>query len=329
MAHALRMAWLNRSFKLGGGRRATFATASSRAKPIKAILVDGTSTFSGAFHQSPPETTPEVSAERFVQDMVSLQRKVPDCTHFCVFWDSNEKLDRREELPSYKAYRDSYEDNFRARREMVQATSRAFGWAPPPLEGHEADDLIFSAIEAIRKKTQNYSVVICSRDKDVYSMVEPAVNVLPGPTSEIEEAIDDVSIQDKFGIAPSLLLDYRALVGDTVDGVPGVPGVGPKRATTLLQLHGSLQGIFECAAGEGGDLGPGMGKSARSKLLEHQEQALKIRALLAPRLVSVPQVKKFHTEFSFPRPSKKWKNEAEQFCKKEGLVTLGDYIKQM
>lgn len=172
--------------------------------------------------------------------LMTLDKTQPS-TYGAVCFDLGHCTWRCELLPEYKAQRSPMPDELRAQVEPIRCWLQAFGWTLIEEEGREADDLI-AAITAVR---DGRNVRIITQDKDLAQLVvgdEVRLMTSASGGSWEETAPDDVV--EKFGVPPELLGDYLALVGDHVDNIQGIVGVGPKTAARLLVEHGSLAGLL-------------------------------------------------------------------------------------
>jgi 5'-3' exonuclease len=180
----------------------------------------------------------------------------PDATAICLDGKGNW---RKELDKSYKAQRDPLPPVFYAEFDRVKQRLRDDGLLLWQADGFEADDLIATAAElALTGTDPAGEVVIATHDKDMFQLVGQACKVLSLSTFEIRDA---AAVQGKFGVAPSQLGDWLALVGDSSDNVKGAPGIGPKTATKLLQAYGNLAGVFRAAYDLKSDLTPAIRKS--------------------------------------------------------------------
>ncbi|MCX2524235.1 DNA polymerase I [Larsenimonas rhizosphaerae] len=238
---------------------------------IPIVLVDGSSYLYRAFHALPPLTaadgTPTGAVRGVVSMLKSLIRQYPESPMAVVF-DAKGKTFRDEIYPEYKAHRPPMPDDLRPQVEPLHECVRALGLPLLCIEGVEADDVIGTlAFEATR---DGHDVVISTGDKDMAQLVSPHVTLVNTMKNEL---LDEAGVEEKFGIPPRLIIDYLALMGDSVDNIPGVPGVGQKTALSLLTgMNGGLDTIY-------GDLdkvttlGFRGAKTLPKKLTEHRDQA--------------------------------------------------------
>lgn len=150
---------------------------------------------------------------------------------------------RNEIYPAYKANREPAPEDLKQQFATCRALAEAMGLTTLASDRYEADDLI--ATLATRAQEQGQAVVIVSRDKDLAQLLTEK-DRLWDFAGDVWMDIDAVT--QKFGVPPAQMLDYQALVGDTVDNIPGIKGIGPKAAIALLQAFGSLEAIYENVA---------------------------------------------------------------------------------
>lgn len=155
--------------------------------------------------------------------------------------DSKGKTFRHEIDPNYKANRPSPPEDLQAQLPVAIDWIEKMGFKKCSLDGYEADDIIASAVKFAKK--YDMKVRIVTHDKDLYQLIDDGRVVIYDPMKKRE--IDEEGCREKFGIAPNQVRDYLALVGDSADNIPGVRGIGPKGAKTLLDQFESLEGIYE------------------------------------------------------------------------------------
>ena len=211
----------------------------------------------------------------FVNFLIQIREKYePD--YLAVVFDAG--MSQREvEYPAYKATREKMPDDLRDSLPRVRALVEAFHDPVVAVEGYEADDVIGTLARQARER--GVEAVVVSGDKDFYQLVGPGVHLLNpgrgGPTGVAADWVDERNAGEKFGLPPSQVIDYLALIGDSSDNVPGAPGIGPKTAVALLQEFGSVEALLERA-------GEISGKRARESLQENAEQVR-----LSKRLVTI------------------------------------------
>lgn len=170
-----------------------------------------------------------------------LEQQKPE--YLAVSFDTGRTF-RDDLYPEYKATRDKMPDDLRLQLDRIRQVVLAFGIPILEAEGFEADDVLGTI--ARRAAEQGVRVVILSGDRDLLQLVDDLVHVeLAG--QKLSEAIDygSQAVLDKFGVSPGQFVDYKALVGDTSDNIPGVKGIGEKTAVSLLQQYGSLESVYQ------------------------------------------------------------------------------------
>lgn len=212
----------------------------SAAAPL--VLVDGSSYVYRAFHALPMLTTSSGQNTGAVRGVTSMLRRLladyPGSPVAVVF-DAKGKTFRDDIYPEYKANRPPMPDELREQIEPIHEIVKAMGLPYICEPGVEADDVIGTlSREASRK---GLAVVISTGDKDMAQLVDTHTTLVNTMTQTV---MDEAGVQEKFGIPPSLIIDFLALMGDKVDNIPGVPGVGEKTALGLLQGLGSLDDIY-------------------------------------------------------------------------------------
>ena len=235
------------------------------------VLVDGSSYLYRAFHALPPLTTskglPTGAVKGVLNMLKSLRKQYPD-SPFAVVFDAKGGTFRDELFAEYKANRPSMPDELRVQVEPLHASVRALGFPLLCVDNVEADDVIGTL--ARQCAAEHRDVVISTGDKDMAQLVckhVTLVNTMTGSVYDIE------GVRNKFGVGPELIIDYLALMGDKVDNIPGVPGVGEKTALGLLVgVGGGLDVLYANL-----DKVPGLpirgAKTLPAKLEEHRDMA--------------------------------------------------------
>ncbi|MCC5810442.1 MAG: DNA polymerase I [Ectothiorhodospiraceae bacterium] len=242
--------------------------SKSDSKPL--ILVDGSSYLYRAFHALPPLTTSKGQPTGAVRGVASMLRKLladyqPD--RMAVVFDAKGKTFRDELFEQYKAQRPPMPDDLREQVEPLYALIRAMGLPLIVEEGVEADDVIGTL--ARQAAADGMPVVISTGDKDMAQLVDSHITLVNTMSGTV---LDPDGVVEKFGIGPELIIDFLALMGDKIDNIPGVPGVGEKTALGLLQGIGSLDEIYE-NLDRVPDLPIRGARSLAGKLEEHKDQA--------------------------------------------------------
>ena len=214
-------------------------------------LVDGSSYIFRAYHQLPPLTNKHGTPAGAVYGYTAMLWKLADQlnkedgpTHLAVILDKSSKTHRNEMYAEYKANRPPPPEDLVPQFPLIRTATKAFSLPCIEEEGLEADDII--ACYARAAADEGWKVTIVSSDKDLMQLIETRDN---GADVEMYDTMKDKRIRRdeviaKFGVGPEKVGDMLALMGDKVDNIPGVPGVGPKTAATLLEQYGDLEGIL-------------------------------------------------------------------------------------
>lgn len=222
------------------------------------LLVDGSSYLYRAYHALPDLRTRAGEPTGALHGVINMLRRLAGeypSAHRAVVFDARGKTFRDDLYPEYKAHRPTMPEDLAAQIEPIHAAVRALGWPLLMVDGVEADDVIGTL--ASQASARGWQTVISTGDKDLTQLVDDRVlwvNTMSG------EVLDRSAVEAKFGIGPERIVDYLALVGDTVDGVPGVEKCGPKTAVKWLEAHGSLDGVIAHAAEISGVVGENLRK---------------------------------------------------------------------
>ncbi|MBE0488751.1 MAG: DNA polymerase I [Halomonas sp.] len=239
------------------------------ATPI--VLVDGSSYLYRAFHALPPLTTSNGQPTGAIKGVLNMLKRLikdyPDSPMAVVF-DAPGKTFRDELFEAYKAHRPPMPDDLRSQVAPLHACVRALGLPLLCIEGVEADDVIGTL--AHRATEAGRDAVISTGDKDMAQLVNQHITLV---NTMKDETLDGEGVKEKFGLPPELIIDLLALMGDKVDNIPGVPGVGEKTALGLLQgMGGGLETIYADLE-RVKELGFRGAKTLPKKLEEHRDQA--------------------------------------------------------
>lgn len=249
------------------------------------VLVDGSSYLYRAFHALPPLTTskglPTGAVKGVLNMLKSLRKQYPE-SPFAVVFDAKGGTFRDDMYAEYKANRPSMPDDMRLQIEPLHQSVIALGFPLLCVEGVEADDVIGTLARS--SAAADRPVVISTGDKDMAQLVDghiTLVNTMTGSAMDVE------GVKEKFGVAPEQIIDYLALMGDSSDNIPGVPGIGPKTASGLLVgVNGGLKELYEQL-----DIVPTLpirgAKTLPAKLEEHKEMAF-LSYQLATIKIDVP-----------------------------------------
>ncbi|WP_122845374.1 DNA polymerase I [Pseudomonas viridiflava] len=235
------------------------------------VLVDGSSYLYRAFHALPPLATskglPTGAVKGVLNMLKSLRRQYPE-SPFAVVFDAKGGTFRDTLYAEYKANRPSMPDDLRVQVDLLHACVKGLGYPLLCVEGVEADDVIGTLARS--SAAADRPVIISTGDKDMAQLVDGHITLVNTMTGSV---LDIAGVKEKFGVGPEHIIDFLALMGDKVDNIPGVPGVGEKTAVGLLVGVGGglkeLYGNLDAVAG----LPIRGAKTLAAKLEEHREMA--------------------------------------------------------
>ncbi len=217
------------------------------------LLVDGSSYLYRAFHALPDLRNQAGEPTGALYGVLNMLRRLESdykADYKAVVFDAKGKTFRDDWYPEYKAHRPPMPEDLVRQIEPIHAAIKAAGWPLLMIGGVEADDVIGTL--ASNAAVDGVDTLISTGDKDLTQLVAPKVRWYNTMSNEL---LDEAGVAEKFGVAPERIVDYLALVGDPVDGVPGVPKCGPKTAVKWLEQYGSLDGIIAHADEIGGVVG--------------------------------------------------------------------------
>ena len=207
------------------------------------ILVDGSSYLYRAYHAFPPLTNSAgepTGAMYGVLNMLKSLLAQYNPSHVAVVFDAKGKTFRDELFEDYKSHRPPMPDDLRAQTAPLHEMVKAMGLPLLAVSGVEADDVIGTL--ALQAEKEGRAVLISTGDKDMAQLVTPNITLINTMTNTI---LGPEEVEQKFGVPPALIIDYLAMMGDSSDNIPGVPGVGEKTAQALLQGLGGMQAIYD------------------------------------------------------------------------------------
>jgi len=211
-------------------------------------LVDGSSYIFRAYHRLPPLTNRHGQPAGAVYGYTTMLWKLADGlsradgpTHMAVILDASEHTHRNEMYDQYKAHRPPPPEDLVPQFPLIRVATRAFSIPCIEEEGLEADDIIACYVTAA--KAAGWKVTIVSSDKDLMQLIDEDAGIDMLDTMN-DRRIGRSEVLEKFGVPPEKVGDVLALMGDSVDNVPGVPGIGPKTASQLIQTYGDLETVL-------------------------------------------------------------------------------------
>ncbi len=244
----------------------------------------------------------------FANILTSLLDKY-DPKHILMVYDTSAPTFRNEMYEAYKANRAEFPEDLGPQLIKIKEMMNLFGIPQLELDGFEADDLIATLAE--KASEQEIDSYCLTSDKDYYQLVTDHIKILkPATKGGALEVVDYPEVREKFGVRPDQVIDVQALIGDSVDNIPGVKGIGIKTAFPLIEKYDSLEGVYE-------NIDAITSKSVKTKLIEHKEMAF-----LSKQLVTLKR--DCPIEFNFDDYEFKNTNfeELDKFFAHEGFRTL-------
>lgn len=230
------------------------------------LLIDGNNLFYRAYHALPPltdKTGENANAVFGFSNMVLKAIDEVEPSYIACAFDTKAPTFRHVEFEAYKAQRKPPPDDLYPQLPKVKSVLDAFGITYFEKEGYEADDLLASlSMQALRLMTKDkglkqskkgaldvsrssLDVVILSGDRDLLQLVDGDIKVqAPGWNLATTTLFGSAEVEEKYGITPLQMIDYKAMTGDPSDNIPGIAGIGPKTASALLQKYQTLEGIY-------------------------------------------------------------------------------------
>ena len=282
------------------------------------LLVDGSSYLYRAFHAMPDLRNSANEPTGAIQGVLNMLRRLhkdyPSDYSACVF-DAKGKTFRDDIYPEYKANRASMPDDLRPQIEPLHEAIKALGWPLIMIDGVEADDVIGAL--AKQAEREGIKTIISTGDKDITQLVNEhitVVNTMRDAFRRVDDVLDVAGVTAKFGIPPSLIIDYLTLVGDTSDNVPGVEKVGPKTAVKWLSNYGNLENIVAHADEITGVVGENLRKAlpwlptARELITIRTDIGIQENLSdLSPQPIDKPKLAELFDRFEF----KSWRRELD------------------
>lgn len=213
----------------------------------KLVLIDGNAILHRAYHAYPPLSNSSGQLTNAVYGFSAMFLKIledqkPD--YIVVCFDRPKPTFRKQMYAGYQATRPQMADDLSSQISLVHDVLHKMNVQIFEVDGYEADDLIGTIASHFDKN--GYEVIIVTGDRDMMQLVSPKVKVLmPIVGVTKTELYDEHKVEEKFGVTPQQIVDYKALVGDASDNYPGVAGIGPKGASNLIKTYGTLENIYE------------------------------------------------------------------------------------
>lgn len=309
-------------------------------KPL--ILVDGSSYLYRAFHAMPSLTNSKGFPTGAIYGIANMLRRLLteyDPERIAIVFDAKGKTFRDELYDKYKANRPEMPGELVQQIEPIHALIKAMGLPLIMIEGVEADDVIGTLAKTATEHKIN--TLISTGDKDLAQLVNKHVTLVNTMT---DTTLNPDTVVEKFGVPPERIIDYLALIGDTVDNIPGVPQVGPKTAVKWLQQYGSLDNIISHANDITGKVGENLRASISQLPLSRLLATIKLNVKLPFELSDLQrkkpdqdQLRKIYQDLEF----KNWlseilektpENSAEKYAHYQTIFTsseLSEWIKNL
>lgn len=279
------------------------------------LLVDGHALAFRAFYALPELTAPDGTPTNAILGFINMMFKTIDDCHpdmTAVVFDAPGATFRHEIYPEYKMGRRPIPEEYKVQVPLLQQVVRAMGIKVVVKEGVEADDVIASAVCGAARL--GVKVIALTSDKDILQVLQPGVRIIrPIKGVSTFTEYNEASFEEEWGFPPTVMPDYLALLGDAVDNIPGVPGVGEKTAKKLLSQYVSLEDIYDHLD----ELKPGLQK----KFIEAKETAFKSRELIRLKCDLPLTVEEFtQTEVNF--------ESFEELCRRLGLHKILERVRK-
>ena len=210
-------------------------------------LIDGSAYIYRAYHAVKPLSNSHGLPTHAVFGFIAILRRLlkeRNPRYLAVAFDTRGPVFRHQLYDKYKANRPPMPEDLALQIPYIRKMVAAYRILSLEQGDQEADDLIASV--ATRMAAQGFRVVVVSGDKDLLQLVSPNITLWDPMNDRV---MDEAAVETKYGLPPSLLLDYFALTGDSSDNIPGVPGVGPKSAQKLIAEHRTLEGLYQAIDG--------------------------------------------------------------------------------
>jgi DNA polymerase-1 len=269
-----------------------------------AVLVDGSSYLFRAYHALPPLNNSKGQPTGAIKGVINMIRRLvsdyPESKIIVVF-DAKGKNFRHDMYPDYKANRPPMPEDLRSQIQPIHDIIKAMGLPLLVIPDVEADDVIGTL--ARQATEQKLDVIVSTGDKDMAQLVTEHVTLMNTMTNTF---MDEQGVVEKFGVKPSQIIDYLALVGDSVDNIPGVPKCGPKTAVKWLAQFESLDGVMENADKVGGKIGENLRNALEMLPLSYDLATIKCDIELEQGLAEIAHneqdtdnLKALYTELEF------------------------------
>ncbi len=284
----------------------------------KLVLVDAYALLFRAFfsgrYLSTTDNRPTGALFGFTNMLLSiLNNEKPDAIVVC--WDAPHRTHRSVAFEEYKAHRPPIDPQLSAQQPVAREIVAAFGIQSAEQPGYEADDLIGTlCVQGVR---DGYHVIVLTGDSDTLQLVTDHVHVqiTQRGVSEVK-TYDADAVRERYGIGPECIADFKALTGDSSDNIPGVPGIGDKTASALLQKFGSLEKLLQVVEAGGEGIAPPKAKAALEANVEQARFSRKLATIVcdAPMQFTIQP---------YAPTEENWQNARQKFHELEFKSLLG------
>ena len=238
------------------------------------ILVDGSSYLFRAFHAMPPLTNSQGEATGAIFGVINMIGKLLEQyqpERIAVVFDAKGKNFRHEMYPDYKAHRPPMPDELRSQIQPIQDIIKALGIPLLVIDGVEADDVMGTLAQQATE--MKLDALLSTGDKDMAQLVNEHITLI---NTMNDTLMTPETVVEKFGVKPSQIIDYLALMGDSADNIPGIPSCGPKTAVKWLQAFGNIDNLIENAPMIGGKIGEKLRENLDQLRLSRQLTTIKL-----------------------------------------------------
>jgi len=243
----------------------------SKLSAKTALIIDANALLHRAWHALPPMTSPDGVVVNAVYGFTSTLLKILEQEHpayLAVCWDTPEPTYRHEARTEYKSQREAQPDEFYAQAPLVKDVVEALGGINVEKPGFEADDILATFAKIFSKK--KIRTLLLTNDRDVFQAIDAHAHVVAFKKGVTDTVVyDEKMLLETTGLTPKQIPDYKAMRGDPSDNLKGIPGVGDKTATELLQTYGNLTHILKAAHDEKSKMKPAI----RKRLLDGEDEA--------------------------------------------------------
>lgn len=282
---------------------------------MKLLLIDASSFIHRAYHALPPLSDNEGNPTGALYGLTNTLIKIlkdENPEYVVAALDLPEKTFRDKIYEDYKAHRPETPDDLKKQLKRIKEVFNGFNIKTLGMEGFEADDVIATVVDKF-KNNKNIKLVVLTGDLDMVQLVEDDQVVAMIPKRGVSDMViyNEDEVEKKFGIPPKKIAEYKGLVGDKSDNIPGVPGIGPKTAVEMIKKYGNIGNTYKNLKDKE------VSKKVEKSFLENKDKAL-LSKKLAELHKNIPLEIKLE-DLSWKMPENK---EIEEMFKKFGFKTL-------